>query len=146
MQLNTHESPESPTSDFPVPLEETLDGSLGLVADLLTPELARGHVEVTNRTRQRWGIVHGGVYAALAELLASEATNSSVRSNGSTARGLANQTSFLRPISSGTVHAEARRRHCGKTTWVWEVDLTDDDDRLCALSLVTIAVRDDSDH
>lgn len=146
MQLNTHESSDSPASDSPVPLEETLDGSLGLVTDLLTPELARGHVEVTNATRQRWGIVHGGAYAALAELLASEATDSSVRSNGATARGLANQTSFLRPISSGTVHAEARRRHCGKTTWVWEVDFTDDDDRLCALSLVTIAVREDADH
>jgi acyl-coenzyme A thioesterase PaaI-like protein len=39
------------------------------------------------------------------------------------------------------VHAEARRRHRGSTTWVWDVDMTDDEGRLCALARVTIAVR-----
>ena len=57
------------------------------------------------------------------------------------AQGLANQTSFLRPILAGTVHAVARRRHRGRTTWVWEVEMTDDEDRLCALVRMTIAVR-----
>jgi uncharacterized protein (TIGR00369 family) len=57
------------------------------------------------------------------------------------AQGLSNLTSFFRPILDGTVHAEARRRHRGRTTWVWEVDITDDDDRLCALVRMTIAVR-----
>ena len=56
--------------------------------------------------------------------------------------GLSNQTSFLRPIIDGTIHAEARRRHRGRTTWVWEVEITDDDGRLCAIVRMTIAVRD----
>ncbi len=55
--------------------------------------------------------------------------------------GQANDTSFLRPIASGHVTATARRRHRGRTTWVWEVDLRDDSDRLCAISRMTIAVR-----
>jgi uncharacterized protein (TIGR00369 family) len=54
---------------------------------------------------------------------------------------MSNQTSFLRPITAGTIHAEARCRHRGRTTWVWDVDFTDDEGRLCALSRVTIAVR-----
>jgi 1,4-dihydroxy-2-naphthoyl-CoA hydrolase len=44
-------------------------------------------------------------------------------------------------VLDGYVHATARRVHRGSTTWVWEVELTDDDGRLCALSRVTMAVR-----
>jgi uncharacterized protein (TIGR00369 family) len=61
--------------------------------------------------------------------------------DGYIAVGMSNQTSFLRPIRHGTIHAEARRRHRGRTTWVWEVDFTDDDGKLCALTRVTMAVR-----
>ena len=61
--------------------------------------------------------------------------------DGNTAMGLANQTSFLRPVTQGAVNAVARARHRGRTTWVWEVELTDDDGRLCALTRVTVAVR-----
>ena len=87
------------------------------------------------------GIVHGGAYAAMAESLASAATYMHVRGEGDIAVGQSNHTSFLRPVFSGTVHAEARRRHRGRTTWVWEVDFTDDEGRLCAMSRVTMAVR-----
>ena len=52
--------------------------------------------------------------------------------------GLSNNTSFLRPISAGTIHAIATRRHRGRTTWVWDVDLSDDQGRLCATSRVTV--------
>ncbi len=56
--------------------------------------------------------------------------------------GLSNQTSFLRPITEGTIHAVAIRRHRGRTTWVWEVEITDDAGRLCVLTRMTIAVRE----
>ena len=56
--------------------------------------------------------------------------------------GLSNQTSFLRPVTEGHVNAVARRKHAGRTTWVWEVEMTDDQDRLCVLTRMTIAVRD----
>ena len=58
----------------------------------------------------------------MAESLASTATWAAVAPDGMTAQGLSNQTSFLRPILEGTIHARARRRHKGRTTWVWEVD------------------------
>jgi uncharacterized protein (TIGR00369 family) len=57
------------------------------------------------------------------------------------AMGQSNQASFLRPVSSGTVHAVATARHRGRTTWIWDCELTDDDGRLCALVRMTIAVR-----
>jgi len=60
---------------------------------------------------------------------------------GETAMGLANSTSFLRPITQGTVNALARRIHRGRTTWVWDVQFTDDQGRMCAVTRMTIAVR-----
>jgi 1,4-dihydroxy-2-naphthoyl-CoA hydrolase len=130
---------EAPPS--PVPLAGTLDEVLGFETLEVGPELARARARVLDRHKQPFGIVHGGVYAAMAESLASIATYTAVADEGKVAMGQSNHTSFLRPIFSGTVHAEARCRHRGSTTWVWEVELTDDDGRVCALSRVTMAVR-----
>ncbi|HKP91606.1 MAG TPA: PaaI family thioesterase [Thermoleophilaceae bacterium] len=126
---------------FPVPFERTLDGTLGFETLEVTPELARGRFPVEDRVRQPFGLVHGGVLAAIAESLCSQATFTAVAADGMSAQGLSNHTSFLRPILSGTAHAEARRRHRGRTTWVWEVEVSDDEGRVCALSRVTMAVR-----
>lgn len=120
---------------------ETLDGTLGFELVEAGEEHARGRFEVADRVRQPMGIVHGGAYAAMAESLASATTYMHVREDGNAAMGQSNSTSFLRPVSSGVVHAEGRRRHRGRTTWVWDIDFTDDEGRLCATSRVTLAVR-----
>jgi 1,4-dihydroxy-2-naphthoyl-CoA hydrolase len=122
-------------------VERTFDALYGLEVLEIGAEHARGRVAVRDEVRQPFGLVHGGVYASIAESLTSMATHEAVQADGLTAQGLSNQTSFLRPILEGTVHAEARRRHRGRTTWVWEVDITDDQGRLCALVRMTIAVR-----
>lgn len=124
-----------------LPLEQTFDGLYGLEFGAITAEEAHASVAVTDRVRQPMGLVHGGVFASMAESLCSVATGVAVWSEGDIAVGLANQTSFVRPITEGTVHAHARRRHRGRTTWLWEVDITDDAGRLCALVRMTIAVR-----
>ena len=126
----------------PLPLEKTLDGTLGFRVLEMGEERARGRVTVEDRIRQPMGLVHGGVFAALAESLASQATFLAVYPDGKVAIGLSNQTSFMRPVTEGAIEADARRRHRGRTTWVWEVDFTDADGRLCALSRVTLAVRE----
>lgn len=127
----------------PTPLapESTLDGTLGFQAIEIGPERARGRFAVEDRVRQPFGVVHGGVYAALAESLASAATYQAVAAEGMIAMGLSNATSFLRPVSDGAVESDARRRHRGRTTWLWDVDHSDADGRVCAVSRVTIAVR-----
>jgi 1,4-dihydroxy-2-naphthoyl-CoA hydrolase len=119
----------------------TLDETLGFEVIDTGPELARGRFAVSERTTQPYGLVHGGAYAAMAESLASIATAHAVAADGMIAVGLSNHTSFLRPVTAGTVHAEARCRHRGRTTWLWEADFSDGDGRLCALARVTIAVR-----
>jgi 1,4-dihydroxy-2-naphthoyl-CoA hydrolase len=104
------------------------------VADLIdikllerTDDEVRAQVPVSDRLKQPLGLVHGGVYATIADILTAR-----------TGRAVSNQTSFLRPITRGTIHATARRRHGGRTTQVWEVDITDDEGRLCALVRMTI--------
>jgi len=102
---------------------------------------ARAQVKVRAELKQPAGLVHGGVYASIAESLASLATALAVLPEGNTAMGLANSTSFLRPMTEGTVHALAKRLHRGRTTWVWDVSFNDDQGRTCALTRMTIAVR-----
>ena len=118
------------------------DGLYGLEVLTLSDEEVTAQVAVRDELKQPAGLVHGGVLAAIAEAITSMATWFAVMPEGKSAQGLSNQTSFLRPILRGTIHATARRRHRGRTTWVWEVDITDDDGRLCALVRMTIAVRD----
>ena len=101
----------------------------------------RARVQVREELKQPAGLVHGGVYASIAESIASLATALAVRENGEMAMGQSNSTSFLRPITSGVVHALATRLHRGRTSWVWDVRFSDDADRTCALTRMTIAVR-----
>jgi 1,4-dihydroxy-2-naphthoyl-CoA hydrolase len=94
-----------------------------------TDDEVRARLPVTDALRQPLGLVHGGVFASLADALTTDAGT----------RAISNQTSFLRPITAGNVHALARRRHHGRTTAVWDVDVTDDEGRLCALVRITLA-------
>jgi uncharacterized protein (TIGR00369 family) len=127
--------------DLPVPPDQSFDALLGLRHFDIGEDSARGELAVRRELLQPWGLVHGGVYASIAESLASWATALAVLPGGHVALGQSNSTHFLRPIRAGTIHALARRRHRGRTTWVWDVDITDDAGRLCASSRVTIAVR-----
>ncbi len=117
------------------------DALYGLEVLEVTDELVRAQVVVRDELRQPLGLVHGGVLASIAETLASLGTLAVVVPQGNAAMGSANATSFLRPILDGTIHARALRRHRGRTTWVWDVEITDDAGRLCALTRMTIAVR-----
>ena len=128
---------ETPLEGWPV----GFDRLYGLELLDLTGDEARAQVEVREELLQPAGLVHGGVFASIAESITSIGTWKAVHERGRTVQGMSNQTSFLRPITAGTIHAVARARHKGRTTWVWEVDITDDEGRLCALVRMTIAVR-----
>ena len=132
---------ESPGAPAGVPLERTLVGVLGFEILEAEEDHARGRFAVEDRVRQPLGIVHGGAYAAAAESLVSATTYMAVAADGKVAVGQSNHTSFLRPVLEGVVHAEARRRHRGRTSWLWDVDFTDDRGRLCAVARVGLAIR-----
>jgi uncharacterized protein (TIGR00369 family) len=122
---------------------DTLDGLIGLeIDDLEAVGVRTARLPVLPRVCQPMGIVHGGVYAAIAESLASMGTADGVIALGKVPLGMSNNTSFLRPVSEGSVHARAEAFHRGRTSWVWDVEMRNDDGKLCATSRVTIAVRD----
>lgn len=128
--------------ELPLMIQHGFDGLYGLELTEISDEVARGRVIIREELKQPAGLVHGGVYASIAEALASLGTALAVIPEGKMAMGLSNQTSFLRPITDGTINAVAFRKHRGRTTWVWEVEMCDDAGRLCVLTRMTIAVRD----
>jgi 1,4-dihydroxy-2-naphthoyl-CoA hydrolase len=107
----------------------------------LDPDDARARVELRDELRQPYGILHGGVYSSLVESLCSFATAFAVHEDGMIAMGQAIEVSFLRPISSGHAEVRAVARHRGRSTWVWQAEIVDDEGRVCALAKMTLAVR-----
>jgi uncharacterized protein (TIGR00369 family) len=130
---------EPPVQGFPPP--GTLDDVLGFELVEASGERCRARFAVERRVQQGLGLVHGGAYAALAESLVSWSTIVGVGEPGVLVVGQSNHTSFLRPVRAGSVRAEGAPRHRGRTTWIWDVEFTDDGGRVCALSRVTLAVR-----
>ena len=124
------------------PFSTGFAGLIGIELQTLGESEVRARVRVRDELKQPAGLVDGGVYATVAENLCSAATWWALSEQGRITVGLSNHTSFLRPVTDGHVDAVARARHRGRTTWVWEVDFLDARDRLCALSRITVAVRD----
>ena len=117
------------------------DRLYGLELLLCSDTEVSARLAVREEVKQPAGLVHGGVYASMAESMTSMATALAVMGEGNMAMGLSNNTSFLRPITEGTVHAHATRVHRGRTTWVWDVCFSDDAEHTCAVTRMTIAVR-----
>ena len=122
--------------------EDSLNGTLGIEFVEVTDDVIRGRMPVEDRIRQPYGIVHGGAMSTIAESLTSLGTARGVFPDGRIAMGQEINASFMRPISAGHVNALARVRRRGRTAWNWDVEITDDEGRLCALMRATIAVRD----
>lgn len=105
------------------------------------PERARVRVAMRDDLRQPVGLLHGGVISSLIESVCSRATALAVLDDGMMAMGQSINVSFIRPITEGHAEVEAKARHRGRTTWVWDAEVRDADERLCALAQMTIAVR-----
>jgi uncharacterized protein (TIGR00369 family) len=115
---------------------------LGLSYQERGPELVRARIRVTERLFHPYDAVHGGVMTAMAESMCSHATLDAVIDDGKVAMGQSTHTTFLRPVRAGHLNATARRRHGGRTAWVWDAEVADDEGRVCALVRLVIAVRD----
>lgn len=122
--------------------ERSFDARYGLelIGDGAGDGVMRGRLAIRDELRQPFGLLHGGVIAALAESLASWGTWMHAGA-GKLVMGMANDTNFLRPFTEGHVHAEAVARHRGRTHWLWEVQARDDQGDLCAITMVNIAIR-----
>jgi 1,4-dihydroxy-2-naphthoyl-CoA hydrolase len=117
------------------------DEYLGIQLVEVTPERAVSLTPVRPDLHQPFGIVHGGVYAAIIESLASVAANAWLGQQHSPtcAVGVSNHTDFIRSVRSGSLRAEATPLQRGRMLQVWQVAVTDDQGRLCAHGKVRLA-------
>lgn len=115
--------------------------ALRLVIDDYSGDTVHCHVTVHEGLLQPYGIVHGGVYASLAESAASlgAATWNRQREPLGQTVGVSNATHFLRAVREGTLRVTATPQHRGRTLQLWQVDITDDAGRLVAKSDVRLA-------
>jgi uncharacterized protein (TIGR00369 family) len=124
-----------------IPLERSFEGWLGLEWLGLDRESAHVRFEVRENLKQPLGLLHGGIFSAVAETVASVATVNAVWEDGYIGSGLSNYASFLRPVTGGTLDVIAKLRGHDDREWTWGHEFRDEQGRLCALVDVTIAVR-----
>jgi uncharacterized protein (TIGR00369 family) len=110
--------------------------SLGLVFTMVTYDEVVAELEVDERHHQPYGLVHGGVYAAMIETLASAGAAVNAMVDGHNTVGLENSTSFLRGVREGVLTATAVPLTRGRRTHVWQVTITDDTGKTAAVGRV----------
>jgi uncharacterized protein (TIGR00369 family) len=116
-------------------------GHLGIEFTELGPNHLTGRMPVDSRTRQPFGILHGGASVLLAESLVSCAATF-VAAPGKTCVGMEINANHLRPVARGWVTGIARPISLGRRSQVWEVRIVDGADRLVCISRCTMAVID----
>jgi uncharacterized protein (TIGR00369 family) len=127
-----------------IPFAESFDGLLGLElidGELGDGERVRARLTIRDELLTARGTLHGGVLAGIAEALASRGTALAAIPRGLMASGLSNDTTTVREVSGGVIHAEARPVSEAPEAWVWAVEMRDDAGEMCGFSRVTIAVR-----
>ncbi|MGN6588363.1 MAG: PaaI family thioesterase [Solirubrobacterales bacterium] len=117
------------------------DGLIGTEWVSDDPDDARVRLPIRDELRQPFGLMHGGVMSTLVESVCSRATAGAVWEDGMAAMGQSIDVSFIRPVTEGSVEVRAKARHRGRTTWLWEAEVLNDEGKLCALARMTIAVR-----
>jgi uncharacterized protein (TIGR00369 family) len=113
---------------------------LGIEIIELTPQRVVATMPVDDRTRQPFGILHGGASVALAETVASLGAVMNVDLEKASAVGLEINANHLRAKRDGMVRATATPFHVGRSTQVWDVRIVDEEDRPVCISRCTLAV------
>jgi len=113
---------------------------LGIEIVELTPKRVVATMPVDERTRQPFGILHGGSSVALAETVASLGATMNVDLERSSAVGLEINANHIRAKREGVVRATATPFHVGRSTQVWDVRIVDEEERPVCISRCTLAV------
>jgi len=121
--------------------QDTLMQTLGIKITKITENSLIGSMPVDHRTHQPMGFLHGGASVALAETLGSMASWLTI-DDSKTTFGMDIQANHIRPVQSGTVTGEAMLVHAGKTTQIWDINITSDENKLVCVSRITMAIKD----
>lgn len=113
---------------------------LDIVYTAIGDDFLEGTMPVDHRTKQPFGLLHGGASVVLAESLGSLAANLCIDTNTQYCVGLDINSNHIRSVRSGRVRGRASIIHIGKKTQVWEIRIFDENDQLVNISRLTMAV------
>lgn len=116
--------------------------TIGIELTLLTPDKVMATMPVDDRTRQPFGVLHGGASAALAETVASLGAFLNIDKDKQAVVGLELNSNHLRAKADGVVTATATPLHRGRRTQVWDIRIEDEKNRLVCVSRCTLAILD----
>ncbi len=119
---------------------DTLMDVLGIRFDAFGEDWLSATMPVDARTHQPFGLLHGGASVALAETVGSTAALLTLDTGRELAVGLDINANHLRGVREGHVTGTARALHLGRSTQVWEIRITDADERLASIARLTMAV------
>ena len=120
--------------------KNTMSDFLGIVFTEVGDNFLTATMPVNDRTKQPIGILHGGANVVLAETVASTAANAVVDLTHVYCVGLEINANHIRSVKTGLVTAIAKPLHLGRSTQVWEITLTDEQQRITCISRMTAAV------
>lgn len=120
--------------------QNTLMESLGIEIEECNAERCVATMPVDHRTRQPFGLLHGGASVALAETVASCGAFQMIDQEKQACVGLEINANHLKPVQSGIVRAEATPLHIGKSTIVYQIEIKDEKNRLICISRCTMAI------
>ncbi|SDH68976.1 PaaI family thioesterase [Desulfosporosinus hippei] len=120
--------------------KDTLMEALGIQIVELNEQRVVAVMPISRANRQPFGMLHGGASVALAETVASVGTYNLIDQDTQQAVGLEINANHIRSKRDGIVKAVATPLHKGRTTMVWDIKITDEDDQLICVSRCTMAV------
>jgi 1,4-dihydroxy-2-naphthoyl-CoA hydrolase len=118
----------------------TMIGHLGIEFTEISDDFIRGTMPVDGRTRQPYGLLHGGASVALAETLGSTGATLCVDTTEYQCVGQEINANHVRPARTGLVTGTARPVHLGARTHVWTIDIVNGLGRLVCTSRLTVAI------
>ena len=125
-------------------LNERSKGTMGEFLDMKFTEIGDDYLCMTmpvdNRTKQPYGLLHGGASAALAETIGSVASSLCINPDKQICVGIEINCNHIRSKKDGIVTAIVRPLHIGATTHVWDIKINDERDKLVCVSRLTVAV------
>ncbi|TAL34477.1 MAG: hotdog fold thioesterase [Spirochaetes bacterium] len=122
--------------------KNTLVENIGIEYIEIGEDFIKAKMPVDNRTRQPYGILHGGASLAFAETLGSVAARLSIDNSKKRCVGLEINANHVRSVSEGFVYGIAKPLNLGNSIHVWEITITNDEGKLVCVSRMTLSILD----
>jgi 1,4-dihydroxy-2-naphthoyl-CoA hydrolase len=126
--------------DFEGKSRNTLDTHLGIELIEIGPDFLKARMPVDDRTKQPYGLLHGGASLVLAETLGSFGAAMVIDLNEYICVGQEINANHLRSVRSGFVTGISKPIHIGSSSQVWDIKIYDDQERIICVSRITVAV------